>query len=491
MLKNGTLRIGVVPIDDRPCNYNFFSEALKNRNDIMIDLPPKECLGHFDQVGNYSKLQSYLINHALHWDYLVLSIDALCYGGLVQAREYSEELLIDDYFERLAIIKIIKRINPNIKIYAYSVIIRLTTTVTKDQNVDQWEKIFKYSQLAYSSEHNPKLKPELLELERQIDSRLLKGYLNARKRNHVINLVAIDYVQFKLIDYLSLIQEDAQTEGIHLIEQTKLQEKIKELHLSDDIVLKNGTDELVCLLGSKILSNEWGRTKVYLETNQLSESYIGKYEDRPLLENIRIIFEEGGVDLVDDLTKADVVCYVINSDKEQKDFVFDSESISIQSASNIYSVKQRDPLKPFVVLDLQYVNGGLVSDLIDFMQKNKLSKYQLKGYSSWNTPSNAIGTVVLDCVLAKNNLTNNIYLYKRIVDDAIYQGAVRNELIRIAEKRKSNIWYLGKDCKFYEKYLNQMMSEEMSNYQNLLNSDTDFHFSFPWGRLFEIEIEGV
>lgn len=489
MSSKEAIRIGLVPIDDRPCNLTFLPEAMRGWDNIHIETPPQECLGHFNDQGNYQKLADYLVNKVKNWDYLILSIDALCYGGLVQARQYNKKTTMEAYFERLSLIKLIKKINPKIKILAYSVIIRLTTTVNNHDGLEQWEKIFDYSRLAYLAEKEPQYKNALKELKETIDEELLRTYLNARKRNHVINLIMTDYVKLNLVDHLSIIQEDSQAVGIHLLEHEKLQHKIKELELTDQVILKNGTDEMPALLGALILNQSYGPTKIYLESNHLPENYIAKYEDRPLKENIAAIFKEGGFRFVETPSQADVICYVLTNENHQQDYVFESEAIKKARQAMTFKVNGSDSTKPFVVLDLQDANGASLADLIEFVTLNQLDWSKLAGYSGWNTASNSIGTVALDCAIAKFNKQDPLYLEARLLDDAIYQGDIRQVVAEEIKGDHGNIWFIEKGQGQYEKALTEKMREARKQLPSeLINQNHSFSYKFPWKRTFEIEI---
>lgn len=485
------VKIGVIPIDDRPCHTDFLKKALKNYNEIILEYPPFDCLGHFEKKGNIDKLKNFLVENALKWDYLILSLDALCYGGLVQARKYTKEENLEVYSDRLSIIKEIKKINPSIKVYAYSVIIRLTTTVSSSENLQDWNNIFDYSREKFMVEQGMGNKKQLKTIQDSINPNVLKTFLAARKRNHVVNMISVDYLSLGLIDHLSIIQEDATEYGMHLIEQKEIESKIASLNLKGETIIKNGTDEMVCVLAARILSELYGVTKVFLNLQDVPTNFISKYEDKTLLFNIINIFEEAKIEIVDQEIDSEVNCFIFPPNPGYHlDLAFEVVEQKDLSLLPRVAIDQSEKTKPFIILDLQHVNGGVIEDLQEFMIKNSFSKQKLCGYNSWNTASNSIGTATLDCLIANHGKTNSVYVNDRILDDAVFQGNVRSRMNAILNEKDIDIWNFNKDKQRIDKKLNELMRLQVND-NNVLSIDSNKEFTFPWNRTFEIRIAEV
>lgn len=478
------INIGIVPIDNRPCNYDFVQDALKKNEHIQIEMFPKEHLGTLNCAGNLNKMASFIVEKAENIDYLIVSIDALCFGGLIQARQASEMDKISDFIQRLEVLKIAKEKNPNLKIYAYSVIMRLTISVNNENNIEQWERIFDYSRIKYLADHNEKYQDELDTVTCQIRPDLLETYINARKRNHRINLESIQYVEDGFIDYLSLIQEDSQKIGIQISEQEILSEKIKSSNLESKVTIKNGTDEMVCVLLSKVITSNLNRPSVYLY-HDIQKDYIAKYEDRPVLENIIRIFEESGIQLINDFESADVVCVIFSKNSEQLDHVFEYDKLLNEEYAPIED--RRLKTKKICVLDLLNANGGKITDLSRFIHINQLNLNQIIGYNAWNTASNSVGTAAFDCALAGNGLVNFEYIIKRILDDGVYQGEVRNHLNPYVRTLDKNEWDIDAEMEKVTSFLKQEMNNAYRKYQKLMKLPAiSIDYELPWDRTFEI-----
>lgn len=79
------LKIAYIPLDNRPCNYDFILKAAKIKG-IDIITPTEEKLGKFTTHGDVEYIRKWLMN-LRNVDYLILSIDMLAYGGLIASRE--------------------------------------------------------------------------------------------------------------------------------------------------------------------------------------------------------------------------------------------------------------------------------------------------------------------------------------------------------------------------------------------------------------------
>ena len=75
--------LALVPLDDRPCNRQFPAQlaAIAGRS---VLLPPRDLLGWFTQPGECEAVAAWLAECPAEG--LVVSLDMLCFGGLVSSR---------------------------------------------------------------------------------------------------------------------------------------------------------------------------------------------------------------------------------------------------------------------------------------------------------------------------------------------------------------------------------------------------------------------
>lgn len=471
-------RILVMPLDDRPCHNDFLIEACKNISDIELSIVPKEYLGHFDKSGSHDKIRDYLLDKACDIDTLIVSTDGMIYEGLMQARSM-ESCDLETALKRISVLNDIRKINPNIKILAYSGIMRLTTSVTSSTDIKEWENIFKYSQLIQKVEIDPSCKDELEDVISNISEENLNDYLSARKRNHEINKECLKLVKDNVIDYLVLVQEDASPYGLHRKEQEILRNIVKEYEIEEKCVIKNGADEMAALLLAKEINKE--KFSVTLETKYLDKSFIAKYEDETTYKNLLLSMQVAGITF--DENDNDIALIVTPTKGECLDLCFENldEKPDINNEQLLYYKKYNG--KKIAVLDVQNSNGGDVRILESLCEE--LSNSELIGYSAWNTACNSIGTLLLDIVIAKYYKQNKDYIEMRIVDDAIYQGCVRKKYNEYLKENQIDVW---KDAgnKEHIKVLQAYLNEEISNHKMITN---DYSISLPWGRTFEAKVE--
>lgn len=470
--------IYVVPIDDRPCHNEYIINAMKHVDTVSLNFIPKEYLGHFMRGGDRDKLEAYLLEKCMNMDVLILSIDALLFGGLVQAR--SMEALPLEYYERqLQILTTLKQRNPNLVIYAYSVIMRLTTTVTDSKHLDVWENIFRYSQLVHQAELNPQFIAEMERVKEKIPKDKLDDYLFARKRNHEMNKLSIDLVKTGVIDYLVLCQEDTHAFGLHVAEQMYLQQHIDTEKLEKRVLIKNGTDEMVALLLARVLNTD--KLAVYLESSYVDDDYVAVFEDKPIITNIKRAFEVANITLRNDFDANTPIFLALPAHGNTVDLAFMplKEVAPITESQVVFY--SRYAANPVAILDSQHGNGGDIRVLESVL--SKIPFENVTGYSAWNTGSNAIGTLVLDQIIACIAKPNRDYIKLRIVDDALYQGIVRSKINEYMNGLGLDVW-ANNPMDVVDTEVTRLLKLESA--KHICTQNVAFSACLPWGRSFEI-----
>ena len=115
-------KIAIVPIDNRPICYNLISDICAQDENIELHFPKREDLGGLITTANIENIFTWLENLP-NVDFIILSLDTLAYGGLVNSRRCPE-----DFDEILSRVKRLEKIisNQNAKIYAFSSIMRIS-----------------------------------------------------------------------------------------------------------------------------------------------------------------------------------------------------------------------------------------------------------------------------------------------------------------------------------------------------------------------------
>ena len=98
-------KIVLLPLDERPCNYEFPHQIFQNEKYEIIR-PDLSLMGDKKTPGNLDEIRNFLLNSTKDADGLVISIDTLLYGGIVPSRLHHDDL--KTLTKRLDVLKEIK-----------------------------------------------------------------------------------------------------------------------------------------------------------------------------------------------------------------------------------------------------------------------------------------------------------------------------------------------------------------------------------------------
>lgn len=480
------MKITVIPLDSRPCNYSWLKKFSGFAN-IEIAIIPYKSTGNLHQAFSFEDYKDWLVENAKDSDFLILSIDAMVSGGLIQARKAMMDMELA--LANLDFLQELKKVNPKLKIYAFDTIMRTSITTSDKFTRVYWEKMNEYSKLLGDLYFNEDqlTKKRLRELENEIPKEIIETYLLARDKKHRINLYLCELVKLNIIDELLLLQEDSMSGGIQRVESTKINGFIKSHGLENLISLYNGTDEGTLVLFGKILlglKKLKPKTYVLLSDERIKDKVM-PFEDRPLEENYLNLMNVTGLEY----SSFDVSEYVLAIYSEANN----NYDLDLESTKEI---KPESGLKynTFVNKVNEAINSGKQVQLVDLLHPNGGSKvlinsidYQnLLGYSAWNTASNSLGSALATIALkAYNNPDIKSFLYERIIDDCLYQTYIRRELNVKLLEQFVNVYDMT-----FEKS-KEVLGITKRNLDVLVKDlfKVDYKITFPWLRTFEIDID--
>ena len=118
----------LLPLDERPCNFDFPSKIFNGEKYTIIR---PEHLGQKKTPASYEFIRDFLLANIEKADAAVISIDTLLYGGLIPSRLHhlSEETVL----ERLMLLKELREKNPQVKLYAFQCIMRCPKYSSDDE----------------------------------------------------------------------------------------------------------------------------------------------------------------------------------------------------------------------------------------------------------------------------------------------------------------------------------------------------------------------
>lgn len=503
-------RVLLIPLDDRPPCVQF-PTLIGLTGDTQVVTPPLELLGRFTVPGDTTRIAEWTRAQDLKtFDAVIVSMDMLAYGGLVNSRVHRTP--IKDALARLELVRELHRRAPRLPVYGFSVIMRLAPT-GDGRNEAYREKLARWAEISPEAKTDPALAREVARLEAEIPAAALSDYKAARRRNFAVNQASIELVKSDVLDYLILSQDDAKPRGIHVADRERLIGDARRLKLEERIAVQPGADEVAMLLLARALNRKFNYTPRIsaVFSSEAIRHQVMPFEDQPLHRTVSLQIAATASREVSSAEDADVLFYVYASRREPSAAVAFAEKIAREVARG----------RRVIVADIDPVGDVQGADPVFTQALLKRGAYRsLVGYASWNTAGNTIGTALphgLVYSLALDRLTRPAraerighaqitFLLHRLFDDYAYHALVRPEAKKYAAANNLNSSNLNTDGeRRVAKYIDERMRPEVETLwrsfadqrfvvnakdkKNALvlapTSLSDFRISLPWGRVFE------
>ena len=503
-------RILLIPLDDRPPCLQF-PQMIGLIGDTEVVTPPREMLGRFVKPGRPEEITEWVRRQDLRsFDAVIVSIDMMAYGGLVNSRVHQTPL--ERAKQRLRLIDWLHHAAPRLPIYGFNTIMRLAPT-GDGVNERYRDALARWAEIAPEAATDVKFSEEKRRLEQKIPVAALEDYKRARERNFAINRESVELVRRGVLDYLILCQDDAKPHGVHIADRQRLKSEAKGLGLESRIAVQPGADEVAMLLLARVLNHRYRyqpRVAAVYSSDAVRKS-VAPFEDRPLNETVSFQIAATGTREVRDPDSADILFYVYGSRAEKGAAAQFAEKIEV-------AVKQG---RRVIVADIDF-KGDVQGADPAFTQELLARKIfpRLAGYASWNTAGNTIGTALphgLVYSVARDRLSlrsvqlgraQQKFLLHRLIDDYAYHALVRPAAVEFAKEKQLNPNRLEGDAEsLVEASIRDRMRPHVESIWKEFavgnaeikrasgrRSDvvsvafTDFTFSLPWGRTFEAEI---
>ena len=492
-------KIIYVPMDDRPVNYQYVVETAKAAGMDLIT-PPAECLPKISIAGDVEKLWGWMFENAKSAHTVILSADLSIYGGLVSSRRHDMSGVAIN--KMIANFSKIKKINPDIKFYVFSTIMRTPKQSVGNVEPDYYEKygpkIFQITSLrdkADQAKLTPEEKRELGTLLREVPAEHLNDWFARRAKNLAANKKLMKLVKTGVIDYFILCRDDSSPFSQSRLEYRHLVKNSKGLN-DKNFNSFMGADEIGMLLFARA-ANEIERKQpkffvVYSEG--VGSKTIPAYEDCEISKTVDAHITASGSVPAASIDESEFVLFVNTPFDGKVREAESEENISVESPyliDFVLSMKQlSDTPKKIVVADTAYANGS-DNSLMQMLSARKLLE-KLCAYSGWNTAGNTIGCVIGQAILSDYINPEDRYrvILKRFLDDWAYQANIRKEIytevlkpsnsprVNISFENLVKLRYLAKK---------KMLEFAARNLRDFHISD--LNVDLPWKRLFEVKID--
>ena len=442
------MKIAFLPIDNRPVCYTLPQILSNIDGNIEFSIPQRKLLGDLTHPANIDGLFEWLENLPAQ-DTIILSLDTLIYGGLIPSRRGNETL--EELKLRLDKLKEILK-TKNAKIFAFSSIMRISNNNYNEEEKEYWaqygKKIFEYSYNLHKTGY----------ANTDVPQEILTDYLETRKRNFEVNKIYLEWQKEDVFEFLVFTKDDCAQYGLNVKEAQELE--------ALGAYTKTGADEIPLSLLSKSINKTFKIYPIFLEPD--SKSLISNYEDVSVEMSVKSQIELAGCESCTDKDDADLILYINNFIEHQGEIVM---KINTKSFAGEF----KTPNKPYMIADVRFANGAdnnFVSELL----KNKFDDKYFYGYSAWNTTANTLGSLICGakmkfCAQKYNQANFKKLQITRFLDDWAYQANVRQMLKKTDENE-----------------LALLMKEYEQIIFNLFNTNYKVKYSYPWHRLFEVEI---
>ena len=498
-------KIMYISLDERPCNYNYANFMLEGCKEVELIQPPLSILGRKKEPANFELLSKYIIENISDCYGLVISIDMLLYGGIVPSRLHNntqEELL-----EKLNLIRKVKEIKPDLRIYAFSLIMRCPQYNSGDEEPDYYEfcgyDIFKYGEISHKISLNVATEEEKEKLNYHYEK--CKGYFEEyvarRNINSDMNIQTIKLLYEKVIDFLVFPQDDSSLYGLISLDQQKVSKEIKNMNLENEILIYPGADEVGMVLISRMINQiNNNKPKLFVEYGTpKGHLFVPMFEDREIYKTIEKQILSSGCEICKNIGEADGI------------FMFNTPTLDLKDANitegqcNILEGEVRD-IDGFVDKVVSYIKKNKKVSIADVAKINRgdselINKlceenvfFDLAGYAGWNTSSNTLGTSLAQLIINinyGNSSSLQRHLALRVYEDVGYMDFARG-YITDKELPKLNLNYFnsgkvkGLVSKMVEEKINEHVKEVAPQVYEKYQIEDCY---MPWCRMFEVALK--
>lgn len=440
------MKIGFIPIDDRPVSFLLPEQIAAIDESIELILPERKWLGNLTQGADVNRLLKWLRNLD-NLDAIVVSLDTIAYGGLIPSRRCSDSF--EQIISRINELKNIL-VSKKLPVYAFSSIMRISNNNINEEEKEYWsqwgKKIFNYSYCMHK--YGTVCKKE-------VPDNILEDYLSGRKRNFDVNKVYLNWQKEGIFSQLVFSKDDCSEYGFNVMEANELK------NLGGFV--KTGADEIPLSLLAMSLQKKVRIAPIFLEPSQIN--LISNYEDVSIKQCVNNQILLAGCEISDE-QGADILLYVNNFKDHQGEIVM---GIQTEMFNSVFDA----PKRPYMIADVRFANGA-DNNFVSKLFECKFDE-NFFGYSAWNTSANSLGSLI--CTAKVKFLADkyNESAFKksqivRFLDDWAYQANVRQLKPSLSQIK------------------DYMIDFEQIVF-NKIGIKCYCKYKFPWNRLFEVEVE--
>lgn len=447
-----------VPLDDRPVTMDMVVDLARAAG-VEVRAPDRAVLGDRSRPAEIDRVWDWLDQQVASGGAtaLIVSVEMLCFGGLVASRK--SEVEFEDVAPRL---RRLYEIASRVPTYASAVIPRTPVQLTTEDT------------------------PEAA-----------RGH---RTRHLRMNGDLIDAASRGTLRYLLIGQDDTAPQSPSHLERAELEEHVKTIG-AGNVLLTSGADELNARLLARWLNDLTGISPSVhvMYTYPEAVHRIPLYEATPLRQTVEEHVQSAGCGLLEN--GADILLWVHNFIERQGEARDQTDAVdhgTIEARLNVVREAARND-QVAALADVHYANGADRALVDRLLEEPRCAG--IVAYAGWNTCSNSLGTALAQAVMVHHlrafTVPGNDRMYRpaffhRILDDWGYQSLVRTQLARWLEDRGAQIANLSDHEATAEVLaLQGLRGDALPALQaSFRHHPIALHrVTFPWHRLFEVRIE--
>ena len=503
-------KILFIPLDERPCNYDFPKMQVEG-TDYALVMPPRSILGKKKTAGDVDAIWQWLFDNIRQCDDAVISIDTLLYSGIVPSRLHHNSA--ESLLEKLGRLKKVKEENPELTVCAFSLIMRNPTYSSSEEEPDYYETwgnhIHRFGVINHKIQlgiASPEETEELRRIEKELPRQYLDDYLERRRVNLKVNQKVIGLAAAGVLDFVIIPQDDSSPYGLTAQDQQVVRECIHQHNVDLKVYMYPDADAVGnTLIARTINRREHRRPLVYVKyASSAGHVVIPCYEDRIVSETIKYqILAAGGL-VASSAAEAQIVFMINIPGGMMLDFLQPiktgrelQHTIEYDAYRNLielveYAAYAIDTLgKDVVFADVAYCNGGDPQLLSLLRQKGLL--WKIAGYAGWNTSSNSMGTCIpmgMIYHIFHASEAHRKFLALRYVEDIGFCSIVRKEVVQTELPKRGLSYYhiggpRGEVAAIVKDKLQKFAEESVNDAET---SVTVEDCCLPWNRMFEAGI---
>lgn len=486
-----------VPQDNRPVDFAYTVKTAQAAGYTVIT-PPESYLSGSNFHGQPDKLIQWVQDNASQADAMVLSMDSLVYGGLVDSRKHN--LSMETLTARVAKVEALHNSHKGVPMYVFSTVMRSPWAGGKGVEPDYYlqfgSDMYQLAALQAKMDSEP-LSPQerndWFAIMRRMPMEYLQDWYNRRHKNMTINGRLIQDAKKGIFAYYSLGHDDNSINTQSSLE-SKYLEKLGENIPKTVFGSFPGADQLGLLLITRANNdfNNYHPKVTVIYPLGGGEKTVPSYDGQAIGKTIAAHVEAIGGTITDkerpDLLLA-VNTPLTTSTRESGNF--ENFPIMLQSTKDFLTQIEKAAAEniPVSIVDMAFSNGS-DNTLVYGLYKDQMM-YRLAAYNGWNTASNSVGYGISQGLLSRY-MTEDAHkdmLTTQYLDNWAYQANVRDYIYRMQQKIEA-----GAVKKCYPNVMKELQSRTKEQVQRYAASylgidPKTVNVTLPWNRLFEVYVD--